>query len=43
MSTILEWVMLQDLKIWHQGRLQWHEFPTDLHKNLLISSEVVKG
>jgi hypothetical protein len=28
------------LKLWLHGCLQWHDLPTDFHKNLLIDSEV---
>jgi hypothetical protein len=42
-STILEWLTLRDWKVRHRGHFQWHELPTEFHKNLPISSKVIMG
>jgi hypothetical protein len=28
--------------VWRRGLPQWHDHPTEFHKNLLIGSKVVK-
>jgi hypothetical protein len=30
-------------KVLRRGHLQWHDVPTEFHKNLLIGSKVIKG
>jgi hypothetical protein len=42
-SAILEWLKLRHQKLWHRGLFQWHDFPTEFHKNLPFSSEVDRG
>jgi len=31
------------LKLWHRGHLQWHDLPTEFHKNLPTDLKVDKG
>jgi hypothetical protein len=31
------------LKVWRRGYLQWHDLPTEFHKNLPIGSKVIRG
>jgi hypothetical protein len=31
------------LKLWRRRHIQWHELPTEFHKSLPLSSEVVRG
>jgi hypothetical protein len=31
------------LKVWRRGYLQWHDLPTEFHKNLPVGSKVIMG
>jgi hypothetical protein len=42
-SAILEWLKVRDWKVWRRGHLQWHDIPTEFHKNLPIGSKVIEG
>jgi hypothetical protein len=41
--AILEWLKLQDSKIWLWGHLQWHDLPAKFHENLRNDSKVIMG
>jgi hypothetical protein len=40
-STILKWLKLWDLRLWHRGYHQLHDLPTKFHKNLPTGSKVI--
>jgi hypothetical protein len=36
-------VEVTGLKVRRRGRLQWHDLPTEFHKNLPIGSKGIRG
>jgi hypothetical protein len=41
--AILEWLKVRDYKVRRRGHLQWHDLPTEFHKNLPIGLKVIGG
>jgi hypothetical protein len=35
-SAILKWLQIRYSKLWRRGYLQWHDLPTEFHKNLPV-------
>jgi hypothetical protein len=38
---MLEGMGLISMALWRQGLLQWHDLPTEFHKNLPTGSKVI--